>query len=254
MDIELNVLNKITETAVKAACIRDYDISPLKKRYIDPEGNVLDTDIDPPPRMNRLLDLESCAGTYERYKQLGAEVFVGFDFVVVTHDDTRTTGKSGCELLLSETIKTIIDKQHDDLRPEAFEKIAKLYFGADSQFINRIRKLQWKEESDTTTRLSSVSKSADVQEIARVVDENEILFQDISLFVNTPYFLLPYETEPVEIELHIIACAAKKTIAFAPKPGVLLQARHDAQAQVLKEVNRLIGERVAIFGTPKYSS
>ena len=58
-------------------------------------------------------------------------------------------------------------------------KIAKLHFGADSSFIDRIRKLQWKTESDATARLSNVSKSMDVSAIAKVVDENQILFQDI---------------------------------------------------------------------------
>ena len=137
------------------------------------------------------------------------------------------------------------------MSPEQFEKLAKLTFGADAQFVNRIRKLQWQDKAETKTVLSSVSKSADMQAIARVVDENEILFQDISLLVRTPYFLLPFETEWVEIELHIIANAETKSISFAPSPGVMMLAEHAATKEVQAELNRLIGKDVVILGVPK---
>ena len=155
----------------------------------------------------------------------------------------------------SATFEKIYECLGEDHSPEEFEKLAKLYFGADSQFINRIRKLQWQEKTDTTTRLSSVSKSADVQEIARVVDENEVLFQDISLLVKAPYYVLPHKTEEIEIELHIIACAATRTISFAPLPDVLALAEHDAMVEVLEEINRrLVAAKVdgeAVFGYPE---
>ena len=145
----------------------------------------------------------------------------------------------------------IYDKQGEDLTPEEFEKIAKLYFNADSQFINRIRKLQWKEKTDKTMVLSSVSKSADMQAIAKVVDENEILFQDIQLFVRTPYFILPFKTREVEIELHVIANAETKTISFAPDPGTMMIEAYDAAKEVQIELDRLIGDSgVVIFGQP----
>ena len=251
MDIELNVLNKITETAVKAACIRDYDISPLKKQYIDPEGLVHDIDIDPPPHQNILLDINSCVEVLRQHKADGAEIFVDSERITVAHDSTRTKGQSVCPLQKSATIEKIYECEGENHSPEEFEKIAKLYFGADSQFINRIRKLQWQAKTDTTARLSSVSKSADVQEIARVVDENEILFQDISLLVKAPYYVLPYKTEEIEIELHIIACAETRTISFAPLPDVLAMAEYAATNEVLDEINgfdQIDGK--AVFGCP----
>ena len=111
MDIDLDVLNKITETAVKAACIRDYAISPLKKRCIDPTGNIIETDLDPPPKENLLFDLESCVEVYQRHKADGSEIYVGVEEgergVHVVHDNTRTKGHSMCVLHLSEAIKTI---------------------------------------------------------------------------------------------------------------------------------------------------
>ena len=255
MDIELNVLNKITETAVKAACIRDYNISPLKKRYIDPEGNVLDTDIDPPPHQNILLDLDACVEMFKKHKPDGAEVFVDSEHITVVHDSTRTKGKSVCPLQKSATIEKIYECQDEDHSPEAFEKIAKLYFGADSQFINRIRKLQWKDKTDTTMRLSSVSKSADIQAISKVVDENEVLFQDISLLVKAPYFILPHETDVIEIELHIIACAERKTIAFAPAPDALARAEYDAIAEVREALDMFLKtDGDSICGRPEFKA
>jgi SepF-like predicted cell division protein (DUF552 family) len=153
-----------------------------------------------------------------------------------------------CELIPSEAVAMILKHNGQDFKPEQFEKIAKLYFGADASFINTIRKLQWKEQSEATTRLSSVSKSADISEIAKVVDENEILFQDITLLVKTPYFILPYETKVVEIELHIIANATSKTIAFATVPDDMLRKRHAATLEVLAALNKVIGSGVAILG------
>jgi len=150
--INVDVLNKITETAVRAACIRDYDIGPLKKRYIDPEGGYLDIDIEPPPHHNRLCDLESCVDLYKRHRADGAEIFVGRDIFNISsksgcgvaHDGTRTKGQSVCLFQQSEAIVKIYECQDKNLSPETFEKLAKLYFGADAQFVNRIRKLQWK--------------------------------------------------------------------------------------------------------------
>jgi len=252
MDMNLEVLNQITDTAVKAAGMRDYDVSPLQKRHLRPDGSLIWIDIDPPPQQTELFDLQGCAAVYERYKKDGAELYVCPSHVDVTHDSSRTKGHSHCRLIQSEAISVIDAQQYDDLRPEQFEKIAKLYFGADSQFINRIRKLQWKTESDTTTRLSSVSKSADISEIAKVVDENQILFQDISLVVTTPYFVLPIETEPVEIELHIIADPVSKTIAFAPEPFVLQKAQHEAMRQVRETLAALVGgEDFVVLGNPR---
>ena len=254
MDIELNVLNKITETAVKAACIRDYNISPLKKRCIDPEGNVRDTDIDPPPHQNTLLDFASCVEVFKQHKTDGAEIFVDSERITVAHDSTLTKGQSVCPLQKSATIEKIYECEGENHSPEEFEKIAKLYFGADSQFINRIRKLQWQAKTDTTARLSSVSKSADIQAIAKVVDENEILFQDISLLVKAPYYVLPHKTTEIEIELHIIACAETRTISFAPLPDVLALAEFDAIHEVCDLIDSyLIEAKIdaeVIFGCP----
>ena len=142
-------------------------------------------------------------------------------------------------------------KRADKEEERAFEKIAKLYFGADSSFINRIRKLQWKTASDTTTRLSSVSKSMDASEIAKVVDENQILFQDISLIVTSRYFVLPVETSPFDIELQIIADPINKTIAFAPEPLKLLHAQHSAMKEVQAALNEVIGDDIVILGDPR---
>jgi hypothetical protein len=98
--------------------------------------------------------------------------------------------------------------------------------------------------------LSNVSKSADIQAIAKVVDENEILFQDIQLIVRTPYFILPFKTREVEIELHIIANAVTQTISFAPDPGAMMIEAYDAAKEVQNALNRLIGDDVVIFGQP----
>jgi hypothetical protein len=250
MNIDLEVLKQITATAVKAEGIRDYQISPLLKRHVRSDGTSIDIDLAPPPQKNTLCDLEACVAQYKRCKLEGAEIFVGSDSIQVMHDGTRTEGKSDCSLECSEAITVIKQEAGENHTPEEFEKMAKLYFGADSHFINRIRKLQWQEKTDRTTTLSSVSKSADIQAIAKVVDENEILFQDISLLVRTPYFILPYRTSEVEIELHVIACAATKTISFAPAPGVMMLAAHAAAKEVLDAVNEMIGEDVAIFGVP----
>jgi len=114
----------------------------------------------------------------------------------------------------SETIRFIDKYTNTSLTPEDFERVAKLYFGADSLFIDRLRKLQWKRSGEVTARIANVSKSADVHEIAQVMDENQILFQDVSLFVTAPYFVLPVETTPVEIELHIVANAESQTISY----------------------------------------
>ena len=251
MDIDLKVLDKITATAVQAAGMRDYDISPLLKRHVRPDGTMFDIDIHSPPAINELFDLKGCAYMYEDWRADGAEAYVSPTHIVIAHDNTRTAGHSFCTLVRSEAVDTIWAKQHVDLSPETFEKIAKLYFGADSSFINRIRKLQWKTESDTTTRLSSVSKSMDASEIAKVVDENQILFQDISLIVTTRYFVLPVETSPFNIELHVIANPVNKTIAFAPEPLMLLQAQHASMHEVRDALNKAIGENVVILGDPR---
>ena len=252
MDIDLQVLNQITKTAVDAAGMRDYDINPLLKRHLRSDGTFIETQIAAPSKKNELLDLESCVDIHEQCLDVGGgNIFVGKDAVFVTHDDARVYGYSFCKLRQSETIKFIYNWICKDIRPEEFEKIARLYFGADSQFINRLRRLRWEESTDKTTRLSNVSKSADMQTIARVVDDEEILFQDISLLVRTPYFVLPYETKTVEIELDIIACANTKTISFAPKPGVMMRAEHEAVNEVLSEVNRILGKDEAIIGEPK---
>jgi len=127
MDIDLDVLNQITETAVKAAGMRDYDIGPLRKRHLRPDGVFFDTDIDPPPRVNRLHDLESCVAAYSQHKEYGAEIFVGMGkfgesiinyWCGVTQDKTRTTGRSVCVLKCSEAIVKIYEKQDANLTPE----------------------------------------------------------------------------------------------------------------------------------------
>jgi hypothetical protein len=91
----------------------------------------------------------------------------------------------------------------------------------------------------------------DMTGIAKVVDENQLLFQDITLLVMTPYFVLPMETKPVEIELHIIANAERKTIAFAPLPGVMKKHEFSAMQEVRDALNSAIGEDVATLGEPK---
>jgi hypothetical protein len=250
MDMNLEVLNKITETAVKAAGMRDYDVSPLLKRHISADGKVHDIPFEPPPKHNELLDLQGCVAVYKRYdyEKGKAEVFVSYDEITIMHDRSRTIGMSVCKLIKSEAVYMILQHNGEDMKPEKFEKLAKLYFGADSQFINTIRKLQWKEQSDTTTRLSTVSKSADAHEIAKVVDKNEVLFQDITLTVPTPYFILPHETSVIEIDLEIYANPVTKTIAFATKPGDMLRKRHAATLEVLAALNKVIGSDVAILG------
>ena len=247
MDIDLDVLNEITATAVKAAGMRDYTLSPLVKRHVRPDGTIVDTELAPPPKGNQLYDLAACVAVYEASK---SDVYVGEESISILHDGTRTTGYSSCCLRPSETIVYIGRYANAGLTPEEFEKMAKLYFGADSQFMDRIRKLQWKTSSEATTKLSSVAKSADIQEIAKVVDDEYVLFQDVTLLVTTPYFVLPVETAPVEIELHIVANAETKKIAFAPAPGVMMKHHFEAMQEVRDALNAAIGEDVAVLGRP----
>jgi hypothetical protein len=249
--MNLEMLQEITATAVKAAGYRDYDVSPLQQMCLRPDGTSIDIQLAPPPPENKLLDIAACVDVYNaNYGIDGAEAYVSADSITIVHDGTRTKGKSVCLLTRSETIKLIEKHSYQDLKPETFEKIAKLYFGADALFINRLRKLQWKTSLDTTTRISTVSKSADVHEIAQVMDENQVLFQDITLLVTTPYFVLPIETMLEEIELHIIANAEAKTISFAPSPGVMEKICFSAMQAIRTALDVALGKDVVMLGSP----
>jgi len=83
------------------------------------------------------------------------------------------------------------------------------------------------------------------------MDENEILFQDVTLLVTTPYFVLPVETMPVEIELHIVANAVSQTISFAPAPGVMMKHHFAAMQEIRDASDAAIGSDVAVLGKPK---
>ena len=248
MNIDLEVLREITATAVKAAGMRDYTISPLVRQHVRPDGTTVKTELAPPPELNELYDIDACV---KAFADGCGSAFVGEECITIMHDDTRTAGYSECALQRSETVRMIESHFHKAIKPEDFERLAKLYFGADSQFINRLRKLQWKRSDEATTKITNVSKSADMQTIAEVVDENQLLFQDVSLMVTTPYFVLPVETTPVEIELHLVANAESQTISFAPAPGVMMKHHHAAMREVRDALNAAIGEEVALLGKPR---
>jgi hypothetical protein len=251
MNMDIEVLKEITATAVKAAGMRDYELSPLKRLHVRPDGTQIGIDFDPPKQINALLDLPGVVKIVERYKG-EAEVFVGEECITVLHDKTRTKGYSHCELVKSEPVNIILQNQNKPLSPEIFERLACHYFGVDDSFISRLRKLQWKTQAESTARITNINKSMDAHEISRVIDENDDLFQDVSLFVNTPYFVLPYETEEFEVELQIVANAEHKTISFAPVPGtmekVLLQVLQEIQSKLTEMLgktytgNILLGE------------
>ena len=247
MNIDLEVLREITSTAVQSAGIRDYDISPLLKKHVRPDGTTLETELAPPPEMNELYDIDACVRAYCD----GADIYVGEECITILHDTTRTRGYSECYMKRSETIRMIEGNINRAFDPGYFERIAKLYFGADSLFIDRLRKLQWKQSSESTAKITNVSKSADIQEIAQVMDEYQILFQDVSLLVTAPYFVLPVETTPVEIELHIVANAESQTISFTPAPGVMMKHHFAAMQEVRDVLNSAIGNDAAVLGKPK---
>ena len=247
MNIDLEVLREITSTAVQSSGIRDYDISPLLKKHVRPDGTTLETELAPPPEMNELYDIDACIRVYCD----GADIYVGEECITILHDTTRTKGYSECFMKRSETIQVIEKNFNISIKPEPFERLAKLYFGADSLFIDRLRKLQWKRSGEATARIANVSKSADVHEIAQVMDENQILFQDVSLLVTAPYFVLQVETTPVEIELHIVANAESQTISFAPAPGVMMKHHFAAMQEVRDVLNSAIGTDAAVLGKPK---
>ena len=249
MNIDLEVLREITSTAVQSAGIRDYDISPLLQKHVRPDGTTLEIELAPPPEMNELYDIDACV---RAYLDTGAhDVYVGEECITILHDTSRTRGYSECFMKRSETIRVIEKHFSTDIKPEIFERLAKLYFGADSFFIDRLRKLQWKRSGEETKRIANVSKSADAHEIAQVMDENQILFQDVSLIVTASYFVLPVETNPVEIELHIVANAESQTISFAPAPGVMMKHHFAAMQEVRDVLNSAIGSDAAVLGKPK---
>jgi hypothetical protein len=247
MDMNLEVLQYINETAIKAAGMRDYDISPTCTRHVRSDGTVVDTETKYAPE-TELLDLDSVVSVYKVSDS--GEVFVGDAKIVVTNSHDRRWGKSVCKLTKSAAIDTMISGQGKSMKPETFEKIAKLYFGADLPFLQTIRNLKWIEKTDASAKLSAVSKSADIQAIAQVLTDDDILFQDIVLEVETPFFLLPYRTTPVKIDVHIYAHPTEKTITFMPDDEAFMLAKQKSIKEVQKALNAMIGKDVVLMGEP----
>ncbi len=121
-------------------------------------------------------------------------------------------------------------------RPAEFERIAKLRFGADATFINRLRNLQWKTEAAEDQKIANVSKHASMNMIAKVLDKDGSLFEDVILKVRTPIFEVPFKTAEVEVDLNIIANAESQTISFAPNPGVMAGLLREAITEVFEAV------------------
>lgn len=236
MNVDLQMLERITETAIKAAGIRDYDVSPLRKMLVNSDGTEHVVEMEPPPVRNEVYDFDTVMRIAKQCvsgcTEEEVEVYVGQDEVTVLHDVTRTMGATRCPLTKSQAVQAIEKYQCEAMSPEGFERIASLIFEADALFVDTLRKLQWHKKGEATMRVANVSKSADMYEIAKVTDENGMLFQDISLFVKTHFFVLPMETKSVEIELRLSANAETKTIAFAPVPNSLERARLAAMQEV----------------------
>jgi hypothetical protein len=157
-------------------------------------------------------------------------------------------------LIQSATVDKIEEFENESMKPETFERIASLYFGADAAFMNRLRKLQWRTAQESSARTANVSKSMDVHAIAQVMDENDVLFEDVSLFVKTRYFVLPYETQEFEVELQIVANAEAKTIAFAPAPGVMEKNLLLALVEIQGVLTQMLGKQYAdkiLLGKPE---
>jgi hypothetical protein len=251
MDVNLEVLKYITETAVTAHGISEYQTSPVERQVRNADGSVSAIKYSPPPQKNLLADLDSVVATYARYEKEGAEVFVNSQRIVVTHDRNRINGYSTCDVTYTDAVNKIIDLSGKDMSPEAFEKVAKLYFGADLSFLTTLRNLKWVEKEDRTTQLSTVSKSADVQAIAKVVTDENILYQDIFLVVNTPVYVLPHETKTRAIELQIWADPTKKAIVFSPKPMVVLKAVDESVKEIIDVLSRILPKGTpVVFGQP----
>jgi hypothetical protein len=80
----------------------------------------------------------------------------------------------------------------------------------------------------------------DVTALAKVIDENNILFEDVVLTVKSLWFVSPVGTTEVEIDLNIVANAENKTISFAPNPGVM-EALELAALREVYQVTCFIG-------------
>ncbi|MCL2742697.1 MAG: hypothetical protein FWE67_02490 [Planctomycetaceae bacterium] len=85
-------------------------------------------------------------------------------------------------------------------------------------------------------KISNASKSMDSTSLAQVRDENDNVFQDVSLTVAQPWFYTPFQTSVTEIELNVIANAESGTISFAPLPGVMQKLEYAAVDEVFAEV------------------
>jgi hypothetical protein len=227
--------------------MRDYDVSPTTTRYVRPDGTTVDTETSVAV-ITELLDLDSVVRDY--LSDGKNEIYVAAEQITIVNSIDRRFGKSYCPLTKSAAIETMENHTGKAMNPHTFEKIAKLYFGADLSFLQTIRNLKWIEKQDATAKISSVSKSADVQAIAQVLTEDDILFQDIELEVEAPFFLLPYRTTPVKIDLNIYPDPVEKTIMFVPDNEQFMLAKQKSIKEVQKALNDLIGKDVVFLGKP----
>lgn len=234
MEIDLKVLDKITATAIRAEGFRDYNIGPKKRLHIRPDGTRVEVDLDDFEEVNEILTIADAVRIFRRFNDT-ATLWVGEQCIHVEHDNvTRLAGRSALTMEKSPAMRYIekSEKEVTSYKPESFEKIAKLYFGADAVFIARLRKLQWQEKTESNAQISNVSKSMSMDAIAKVLDANGSAFEDVVLTVKCPVYVVPFKTAEVAIDLNIVANAETKTISFAPLPGVVAEHTRAAIAEI----------------------
>lgn len=233
-------LTEIMTTAVKAAGYREYQVSEQKRLLTMPDGKTMTIKNEPDPIVNNLLTLDDAARIFnERFDTAAA--WVGEEKIHVEHvDASRMDGHSILDLIKAPAMRYIIESEEKVVAyaPDEFERIAKLYFGADALFISRLRKLQWKDGAEVKQQIANASKSASVDMLTKVLDADGNLFEDVTLDVTTPVYVHPFRTSEKTITLNIIANAAAKTISFAPFPGQVM----DCVRTSVKEIRDALAE------------
>lgn len=247
MDVNLEVLNKITETAVKAAGYRDYTLDNGRKIVLKPDGERIVIDPEQKPVRNEVGTLDDIVRVFEIAPN--PKLWISANRVYVVHnEDDRRGGITSLPLTKSPAFQYINGvKSAEDVPkgycPEIFERICKLYFLAPSDFIKTVRKLQWRLGSEAGAHITNANKSMSIAQINRVMDEAGNAFEDVILPVHAPVYVDPVETRDVTIAINIIANAEKQEFCFEPFPGAVEKVCREALQEINDKVKELVGNR-----------